>query len=117
MTLPLLLTLPMLLLAAGVYAVIVARSPACSRQIYGVALAVSTVALMAALAYLFSGQAPETLRLPIGLPWLGAHFRLDPLAAFFLIVVNLGSAVASLFALGYGQHEKAPERVLPFYPA
>ena len=32
-------------------------------------------------------------------------------------MVNLGSAVASLFALGYGQHEKAPERVLPFYPA
>ena len=117
MTLPLLLALPMVLLAVGVYAVIAARPPHGSRQVYSVALAVSTVALIAALAYLASGQAPETLRLPIGLPWLGAHFRLDPLAAFFLIVVNLGSAVASLFALGYGQHETAPERVLPFYPA
>src|SRR5205085_980829 len=51
-----------------------------------------------------------------GLPWLGAHFRIDALAAFFLVVVNLGGAAASLFAVGYGQHEHAPERVLPFYP-
>jgi formate hydrogenlyase subunit 3/multisubunit Na+/H+ antiporter MnhD subunit len=50
------------------------------------------------------------------LPWLGAHFRLDALAAFFIIVVNLGGATASLFAIGYGRHEKTPERVLPFYP-
>src|SRR5207302_1562666 len=55
--------------------------------------------------------------LPLGLPWLGAHFRVDALAAFFLVVVNLGGAAASLFALGYGRHEEFPHRVLPFYPA
>ena len=38
-------------------------------------------------------------------------------SAFFLVVVNLGGAAASLFALGYGRHEQAPQRVLPFYPA
>ena len=38
-------------------------------------------------------------------------------SAFFLAVVNLGAAAASLFALGYGRHEPAPQRVLPFYPA
>jgi formate hydrogenlyase subunit 3/multisubunit Na+/H+ antiporter MnhD subunit len=57
------------------------------------------------------------MQLPIGLPWLGAHFRLDSLAAVFLIVTNLGSAVASLYGLGYGPHEEAPGRVLPFFPA
>ena len=57
------------------------------------------------------------MTLPLGLPWLGAHFRLDALSAFFLVVVNLGAAAASLFALGYGRHEPAPQRVLPFYPA
>jgi hydrogenase-4 component B len=57
------------------------------------------------------------LTLPLGLPWLGAHFRLDALAAFFLLVVNLGSAAASLYGLGYGRHETAPHRVLPFFPA
>jgi len=31
--------------------------------------------------------------------------------------VNLGAAAASLFAIGYGQHEHSPQRVLPFYPA
>ena len=35
----------------------------------------------------------STMTLPIGLPWLGAHFRLDALASFFLFVVNLGGAV------------------------
>src|SRR5262249_58424013 len=56
-------------------------------------------------------------RVPPGLPWLGAHFRMDGLSAFFLAVVDLGAAAASLFALGYGKHEAAPLRVLPFYPA
>ena len=55
--------------------------------------------------------------LPVGLPWLGAHFRLDALACFFLVVVNLGGASASLYGLGYGHHEEAPQRVLPFFPA
>ena len=32
-------------------------------------------------------------------------------------MVDLGAAGASLFALGYGKHETAPGRVLPFYPA
>ena len=60
---------------------------------------------------------PPTLTLPIGLPWLGAHFRLDALASFFLVVVNLGGASASLYGLGYGHHDPAPHRVLPFFPA
>jgi formate hydrogenlyase subunit 3/multisubunit Na+/H+ antiporter MnhD subunit len=51
------------------------------------------------------------------LPWLGAHLRLDALSAFFLAVVDLGALTASLFALGYGEHESAPERVVPFFPA
>ena len=70
------------------------------------------------LAGLLAGATPvPTITLPLGLPWIGAHFRLDALSAFFLAVVNLGTAAASLFALGYGRHEEAPERVLPFYAA
>ena len=84
--------------------------------VYGGALLVSTTGLAVGLAQLL-GQAPdESLTLPLGLPWIGAHFRLDPLSAFFLAVVNLGAAVASLYALGFGKHESAPQRVLPFYP-
>ncbi|MEZ5600633.1 MAG: hydrogenase 4 subunit B [Candidatus Competibacteraceae bacterium] len=117
MPLSLSLGLAMALLAVGLHAIAASRRASCTRQVYGVSLAVCIILLGMALAHLLGGRTPITLTLPIGLPWLGAHFRLDALSAFFLIVVNLGGAVASLFALGYGQHEQAPERVLPFYPA
>ncbi len=84
--------------------------------VYGVSLIVCALLTLAGLMSLNGGTA-SAVTLPLGLPWLGAHFRIDALAAFFLIVVNLGGAAASLFALGYGRHEEAPHRVLPFYPA
>ena len=55
--------------------------------------------------------------MPLGLPWVGAHFHVDALAAFFLAVVNIGGASASLYGIGYGRHEHEPLRVLPFFPA
>jgi len=57
----------------------------------------------------------EQSRIPLGLPWIGARFRLDVLSAFFLAVVNLGGLAASLYAIGYGRHERDPARVLAFY--
>ena len=104
-----------LLLGLGVAGGFVAQWPSGRRIVYGGSLAISSVSLLLALFSL--AAAPSTVTLPLGLPWTGAHFRLDPLAAFFLIVVGLGSAGASLYALGYGRHEHEPQRVLPFYPA
>ena len=83
-------------------------------RLYAVAAIVTALSAVLALASLAS--APATLTLPLGLPWLGWHFRLDPLSAFFLFVVDLGAASASLFAIGYGRHEEEPGRVLPFFP-
>ncbi len=106
------------LLGAAVLAITVGRSPAAVRIVYGACLAVSLISFAAAFVELTSVRAiPPAATLPLGLPWLGAHFRIDALAAFFLAVVDLGAAAASLFALGYGRHETAPLRVLPFYPA
>jgi formate hydrogenlyase subunit 3/multisubunit Na+/H+ antiporter MnhD subunit len=107
----------LLLGVAGVGAAI-GRSAIATPIVYGASLAASAAAGATALFQLIvnAGAVPE-LTLPLGLPWLGAHFRVDALAAFFLLVVNLGGAAASLFALGYGRHEHAPLRVLPFYPA
>jgi len=86
--------------------------------IYGGALAVSLLGLGVGLFGLIGGgEGPSTTVLPLGLPWIGARFRLDALASFFLVVVNLGAAAASLFAIGYARHEEEPQRVLPFYPA
>ena len=106
------------LLAVPLLAVTTRRSSVATYLVYGASLAICLVALAVALSYLVSGEnRPSSLRLDLGLPWIGAHFRMDALAAFFLAVANLGAAAASLFAIGYGQHEKAPGRVLPFYAA
>ncbi len=82
--------------------------------VYGGCIAISLISLLIALLSL--SAAPTEITLPLGLPWIGAHFRIDPLAAFFLAVVAIGSGGASLYALGYGRHEHEPQRVLPFYP-
>jgi formate hydrogenlyase subunit 3/multisubunit Na+/H+ antiporter MnhD subunit len=105
------------LLALAAVAVIICRSAVATRVVYGTSLLVSAISLVAALDFLLRAAAPETIVLPVGLPWLGSHLRIDALSAFFLVVVDLGAASASLFALGYGAHETAPQRVLPFYPA
>jgi hydrogenase-4 component B len=104
------------LLATSVLAVLTARSDRARIFVYGASLVASLLSCGAALNVLVGGAAASSIRLPLGLPWLGAHFRIDALSAFFLIVVNFGAAAASLFAIGYGRHEEVPERVLPFYP-
>src|SRR5674476_991034 len=106
------------LLGTACLGVATGRMRAASPIVYGLSLLASLTALVVALVHLIGGvMTPAVVTLPLGLPWLGAHFRMDALAAFFLVVVNLGAAAASLFALGYGRHEESPERVLPFYPA
>lgn len=62
-------------------------------------------------------NAPASLHLPLGLPGNLMVLRLDKLAAFFGVIVNLGAAIASLYAIGYGRHERNPGRILPFFPA
>src|SRR6266851_4028719 len=105
-------------LGVPLLAVAAMRWSAATRPIYGACVIICLVVLVLALTQLLSsGSTASSLRLPLGLPWIGAHFRIDALAAFFLAVVNLGGASASLFAIGYGKHEKAPGRVLPFYAA
>ena len=106
------------LLGVPLLAATARRSSVATHLVYGASLVICLVALAVALSTLVNGaNATSSLRLDLGLPWIGAHFRMDALAAFFLAVANLGGAAASLFAIGYGQHEKAPGRVLPFYPA
>jgi hydrogenase-4 component B len=105
------------LLAVAVLAVMVGRFSSATPIVYGLSLVASLLLLAFGAVHLLGGIAPVSLTLPLGLPWLGAHFRMDALSAYFLAIVDLGSFAASLFALGYGRHEEAPLRVLPFYPA
>ena len=104
------------LLVLAPLAVVLGRAKAATALIYGASLVVTATLVLVGFLGLVGAPA-SGVTLPLGLPWLGAHFRIDALSAFFLIVVNLGGAAASLYALGYGRHEKASGRILPFYPA
>lgn len=104
-------------LGLSIVAVAVGRQSWAARLIYGACLVISAVAFSASLIHLAGASPISSIVLPFGLPWLGAHFRLDPLAAFFVGVVSFGGASASLYGLGYGRHETAPQRVLPFFSA
>ena len=106
------------LLAAGIAGVFAARRRHGPLLVYSSALVTCATLFIAALRYVLTGAnaVPESQLLPIGLPWIGAHFDLDLLAALFLLVTNLGGVTASLYGLGIGRHERAPARVLPFFP-
>ncbi len=105
------------LLGIAVLAVLAGRARGATLAVYSASLVVSLAGLFFALHQLLLGTAAPEVSLPLGLPWVGAHFRVDALAAFFLTVVNLGGASASLYGIGYGRHEHEPLRVLPFFPA
>jgi formate hydrogenlyase subunit 3/multisubunit Na+/H+ antiporter MnhD subunit len=116
MALSVLLACAAALLIVSALSLTLKRGPLGRVIVYGGSLIIALTALGGALAKLLGQRVDEALILPVGLPWLGAHFRLDALSAFFLVVVNLGAAITSLYALGYGRHETVPQRVLPFYP-
>jgi formate hydrogenlyase subunit 3/multisubunit Na+/H+ antiporter MnhD subunit len=54
----------------------------------------------------------EQLALPLGLPDLPFHLRLDPLAGFFLLLLGAVSAGISIYAAGYFRAEPAPRLAL-----
>lgn len=105
------------LLAVALFAVATARRPCATPAVYGAGLALTAVLFVVALSQLLAAGPPQETSLPLGLPWLGAHFRIDALSAFFLALLGLGGSAANLYALGYGRHEEEPQRVLPFLPA
>jgi len=106
-----------LMLGLGPAAVAARRRRGISAIVYGASGVLCAVAMLDGFLVLIGDDPPTALVLPLGLPWLGAHLRLDALAAFFLTVLGLGGGVTSLYAIGYGRHEREPQRVLPFYPA
>jgi formate hydrogenlyase subunit 3/multisubunit Na+/H+ antiporter MnhD subunit len=64
------------------------------------ALVCLLVAIVAAV-FLISGQAAQVMILPLGLPDLPFHIRLDALSAFFLLLIGVAGAGISTFSSGY----------------
>jgi len=62
----------------------------------------AAVAIMLALAaFIALSEPPATVVLPLGLPELPFHLRLDALSAFFLILLGSAGAAISVFSSGY----------------
>ncbi|TMH03876.1 MAG: hydrogenase 4 subunit B [Betaproteobacteria bacterium] len=60
------------------------------------------VALVVAIVALFSmGQIAQTIVLPLGLPDLPFHLRIDSLSAFFLLLLGATAFGISIFSAGY----------------
>ena len=78
----------------------------------GLAFALGAVAIIRLVA---GGEVTE-LSLPLGLPWIGSHFRLDDLSCFFLAAINLATAMIMLFATGYARRQVRPTRTLAALP-
>jgi hydrogenase-4 component B len=85
--------------------------------VYGLSALAAAATAVAAARFLAGGASPEAAVLPLGLPWIGTHLRIDALSGFFLLVIGVAGTLISMFALEYGRHDTEPQRVLPFYPA
>jgi hydrogenase-4 component B len=70
-----------------------------SRVLFPAGAVLGLVLFGLALPGVFAG--PQTVVLPVGLPTLPFHLRLDSLAAFFLMVIGAVGAGVSVFAAGY----------------
>jgi formate hydrogenlyase subunit 3/multisubunit Na+/H+ antiporter MnhD subunit len=106
------LTGALVLLAA--LAVPLSRHPRGGAVVHGAALAASALLAILAGAALAGGGLPAApLALPLGAPWGPMTLALDGLSAWFLLLLGMSGAAASLFALGGAA---VPARALPPYP-
>ncbi len=64
-------------------------------------IALASLSAVAAGAWTMTSGIVRTFVLPLGLPDLPFHVRLDNLAGFFLVVVGLLSCYVSIYSLGY----------------
>lgn len=76
------------------------RMPEVGRGPFGL-LMLSGIAAIAAGGGALLGGTPAQTTLPMGLPWLHWHLRLDALSGFFLFVLGIPLIAVSLFGPGY----------------
>ena len=65
--------------------------------------------VLAVTALLALGAEPNTSVLPLGMPDLPFHLRLDALSAFFLLILGAASFGISLYAAGYFRDMPGPQ--------
>jgi len=83
--------------------------------VYVASMIAASLAVVADVSAFFS-EVTLKEHLPVGLPGVGLHIRLDKLSAFFGFVVNVGVLMASLYGTGI-KRDDLSKRVEPLYPA
>ncbi len=94
------------------------RRPVLIAPLYALTALACLIGLVAALGTLLVADAGTVSRLvlPVGLPDVQSHLRIDGLAALFLAVVNLGGIAAAVYGIGYDAHTSQPARVMAPFP-
>jgi len=72
------------------------------------------LSIIAGFSGLISGGGSVVL--PLGLPWLPMHLRLDALGSFFLLVIGSLVLPVALYSQGYLSHEKRLTPIAIFLP-
>lgn len=90
-------------LALGMLSLLLSGAPKRIAQLVFPAGALGALAL-AATGLLALGQAPNVAVLPLGLPDLPFHLRLDALSAFFLMLLGAAGFGISVYGAGYFRH-------------
>jgi NADH:ubiquinone oxidoreductase subunit 5 (subunit L)/multisubunit Na+/H+ antiporter MnhA subunit len=102
--------------AVAVFAAVFHRHKTALAAVYSVCIVAAAVAAGADLAALIA-DTDAGFRLPLGLPVIGLHIKLDALSAFFGLIVNLGVLTTSIYGLGLDRDRDLSARVEPFFPA
>jgi formate hydrogenlyase subunit 3/multisubunit Na+/H+ antiporter MnhD subunit len=93
-------------LALGMLSLLLMNAPALIARFVFPAGALGALVL-AATGVAALGQAPNVAVLPLGLPDLPFHLRLDALSAFFLILLGAVGFGISVYGAGYFRHMEA----------
>ena len=101
-------------LAVGAALAALLRGPALAFVYPLSALAAVALGVVDLQVLLEGGEA--AIRLPIGLPTIGFHLRLDTLSAFFGIVINGGVVAASVYGMGFDRAKELTPRIEPLFP-
>ena len=109
-----------LTLASGLWPLLLRQQPRLQRGGSCLLLGLSGVgSVVVGLAALAEPQ-PWTLQLPLGLPWLHWHLRLDALSGFFLLLLGIVTSAVAIYSLGYCRaydHKPLERALLPLFTA
>lgn len=103
-----------LIIVSGICACFASYRRQFARQLHFVLLGLAGLLTACASFSVLFNQYQLSWQLPLGLPWLNWHQQLDGLAAFFLMLIGIGTLAAAMYAPKYIKEYKHSDQ--PFTP-